>query len=127
MDWFPETANSEVGSPAAEHFTLYKEARVHQEGALDAEPVAPAVPSSLSPHVAPPSLTPEAPSTSPQSAPTMPTFFDQPPEVLHHIFQEVEIGDLASLSLTCRHLNSLISNDELLWKLHYLDLFVSLQ
>ncbi len=50
---------------------------------------------------------------------------DQAPETLHRIFREVNVGDLASLSLTCRHFNSFIKQDGLLWKLHYLALFVS--
>lgn len=51
---------------------------------------------------------------------------NQAAEVLGHIFQHVEPTDLASLSRTCRHLNRIIKNDELLWKLHYLARFVSL-
>ncbi len=50
---------------------------------------------------------------------------DQCPEVLHNIFQNVDPTDLASLSVTCHFLNTIIQNDELLWKLHYLSRFVS--
>ncbi|KAJ9605997.1 hypothetical protein H2200_009846 [Cladophialophora chaetospira] len=53
----------------------------------------------------------------------MPQLLDQPPEVLHHIFLHVKPTDLASLSLSCRHLNGMISSDELLWKIHYLERF----
>lgn len=56
----------------------------------------------------------------------MAQLLDQAPEVLHHIFQCVEITDLAALSRTCRYLNKVVQNDELLWKLHYLFRFVRL-
>ncbi len=55
----------------------------------------------------------------------MPGLLDQAPETLHRIFEEVSARDLASLSLTCRHFNSFVKHDSLLWKLHYLCLFVS--
>ena len=76
-------------------------------------------------HLFPPQLQvlPTSPSSSPD---TMTELLDQAPEVLHNMFQNVDVLDLASLSRTCRHLNSLIKNDELLWKLHYLALFVRL-
>ena len=51
---------------------------------------------------------------------------NQAPEVLHNIFQNVQPTDLACLLQTCRHLNSFVKNDELLWKLQYLALFVRL-
>jgi hypothetical protein len=54
----------------------------------------------------------------------MEQLIDQPPEVLHNILQKVGPTDLASLSRTCRHLNKFIKEDELLWKLHYLTVFV---
>ena len=45
-------------------------------------------------------------------------------EVLNGIFQGVEPEDLASLSKTCRLLNSFIRNDRLLWKDVYLKNYV---
>ena len=54
----------------------------------------------------------------------MTQLLDQSPEVLHNIFGNVEPADLGSVARTCRFLNSFIQNDELLWKLHYLSLFV---
>ncbi|KIV81439.1 hypothetical protein PV11_03628 [Exophiala sideris] len=50
----------------------------------------------------------------------MAQLLDLAPEVLSHIFQDVETTDLASLSKTCQYLHKLIQNDQLLWKIHYL-------
>jgi hypothetical protein len=72
-----------------------------------------------------PQLIPHSPSPSPSPQPQpMAQLLGQAPEVLHHIFQNVEPTDLARLSRTCRYLNSVVKNDELLWKIHYLSLFV---
>ncbi|EXJ61751.1 hypothetical protein A1O7_02181 [Cladophialophora yegresii CBS 114405] len=80
---------------------------------------------SSSPDNSSPQLIPHSHSASPSPSQSQPMarLLDQAPEVLHHIFQHVEPTDLARVARTCRHLNSVVKTDELLWKIHYLSLF----
>lgn len=48
----------------------------------------------------------------------------QSSEVLHNIFKYVDSTDLAALSMTCHFLRDTINSDDLLWKIHYLNIFV---
>jgi hypothetical protein len=79
-------------------------------------------PTSSSPQLDPTTSIPSSPLPSQSS---IAHFLGQAPEVLHNIFQHVDPTDLAALAQSCRHFNNLIKNDELLWKLQYLALFVS--
>ena len=50
----------------------------------------------------------------------MSTLLNQAPEVLHEIFKRAAPSDLASISSTCKFLNTFVTRDTLLWRQQYL-------